>query len=324
MAHEIMENDNMFSVKTTPWHGLGTILENAPGIDEALEISGLGWEVRTLPILVKQPAVPGKITRTLLPAMTHRAVQRIDTGDIFTMVSARYVPLQNIEAFNVFRPLVESGEIELETAGSLQNGRKVWILAKVSGESELEVKDGDIVKPYVMLSNSHDGSNAVRFGFTPVRVVCNNTLSLAHNSGASKLIRVFHKGDVKGNLETLRETMHMGVADFRASVDIFRTLAQKEINQEDLIKYVKTVLGLETPIDTLSRIEKNILETIETGIGSKLHEGKITLWDAYNGINEWGLYTRGTDQNNRIDKAWFGDGNVLDGKALDYAIKFAA
>lgn len=325
MAHEIMENDQMFSVKKTPWHGLGIVLPEAPGIDEALEISGLNWEVRTLPLNAKQPSIPGKITRTTIPVNAHRAIQRVDTGEIFTVVSRRYVPLQNVDAFNLFRPLVESGDIELETAGSLQNGRKVWLLARISGESDMEVKDGDTVKPFVMLSNAHDGSNAVRLGFTPIRVVCNNTLTMAHNNKASQLIRVFHKGDVKGNLEKLRETMHMGVEGFRASIETYRLLASKEINQEDLKKYVKTVLGLETPLDTLSRKETSILDTIQNGIGTQLRDGeKITLWDAYNGVNEWGLYVRGTDQNNRLNTAWFGDGSITDGRALDYAIKMAA
>ncbi|MDD3948752.1 MAG: DUF932 domain-containing protein, partial [Anaerolineaceae bacterium] len=141
MAHELMEHDNMFSVQETPWHGLGIILPNAPSIDDALRIAKLDWQVRMLPLYAQDPQ------NTLMPVDAHKAIQREDTGEIFTVTSKYYTPLQNAEAFDVFRPLVEDGSIELETAGSLQNGRKVWILAKIATTDAMEVRDGDTIKP---------------------------------------------------------------------------------------------------------------------------------------------------------------------------------
>jgi phage/plasmid-like protein (TIGR03299 family) len=321
MSHQIMENDNMFSVVTTPWHGLGRILPNAPGIDEALQISGLNWTVRRLPLWANQPAVPGQVVRGKLPIESHVALQREDTGELFTLVSSKYEVLQNAEAFEVFRPLVEDGTISLETAGSLFNGKKVWILAKVNSTSEQEVKDGDKIKPYVLLSNSHDASQAVRMGFTPVRVVCNNTLSMAETGEKSQLVRLYHRGGLKANLDLLRDTMNVAVGRFEATMEQYRLLAKKRINKKDITAYIREVLQTE---DETPR-EKAIMEVLLNGRGLGVREAdKLAWWDAYNAINEWMLYNRGQSADNRLASAWFGDGYLLDQRAFDIAWKRAA
>jgi len=316
MGHEILEFDDMFSVGSTPWHGLGNILENAPSIDEALIAANLNWKVALLPIF----AQPNDAS-TPRPVHGHRAIQREDTGEIFTVVSNKYQLLQNDEAFEIFRPLVEDGSITLETAGSLKNGRKVWILAKITDTKDAEIRDGDVVKPYVMLSNSHDGTQAVRFGFTSIRVVCNNTLSWAVKDDGSKLIRVYHRGNVRDSLDLLRQSLDTAKAEFSLQADKYRRLANSNVNQDDLIKYIRAVLQTED----VTRRETAIMNVLFNGRGLGTRpQDRISWWDAYNAINEWMLYYRGRSVDSRLASAWFGDGYLLDQAAFQLADDFVA
>lgn len=130
MAHEILENDQMFSVGITPWHGLGNVLDNPPSIEEALQKANLNWTVSTLPLFCELPVPPvsvGRFTRKAprMYEVTHRAVHRDDTHEILGVVGPNWTPLQNIDAFGVFTPLVEDKSLLLESAGSLKNGRRV-------------------------------------------------------------------------------------------------------------------------------------------------------------------------------------------------------
>ena len=165
MAHEIMENDNMFSVGSVPWHGIGNVLDNPPTIIEGLEKANLNWTVSTLPLFCQTPAAPIQSeTRTRnagsFQPVNHQAVMRNDTMEILGVVGQNWTPLQNIDAFGIFAPLVEDKSILLETAGSLKNGRRVWILARINADSA-EIGKGDEIRPYVLLSNAHDGTMAV-------------------------------------------------------------------------------------------------------------------------------------------------------------------
>lgn len=323
MAHEIMENDEMFSVKVTPWHGLGIVLDNPPTIEEGLKISKLDWEVNMLPLYAKTDR------EIEAPA---QAILREDTQEILGVVGPKYEPLQNVDAFSVFEPLVDSGDLSLETAGSLKNGRRVWILGKINVDGQ-EIEKNDLVNPYVLLSNSHDGTMAVRFGFTPVRVVCNNTLTAAERKGTSNLIRLIHRTGIKENLEILRNILDLSKKSFEASIDQYQWLSTRQINQDDLEKYVK-ILFSDKPEKTynefsqddkdrkLTRSENKVIELFETGRGSDV--AGTNWWRGYNAFNEFLLYEKGKNQDNRIDSAWFGDGQRWDSMALDFAMRMAA
>ena len=331
MAHEIMENDSMFSVIETPWHGLGKVLDSPPTIEEGLITAGLDWTVTPRPLYARVPV--GDYLRAT--PVDYQAIQRDDTGEILGVVGPAYQPLQNKEAFDVFGPLVEDGSLFLETAGSLKNGRRVWVLAKINADSA-DIGKGDEIKPYVLLSTSHDGTMAARLGFTPIRVVCNNTLSYAESSGASKLVRVFHKGDIAGGLAALRETLDLTKATFTTTIEKYRYLASKEISVADLEKYVKITFmpefeeelkraqDVEEAIEMiLTPTQKKVIDLFENGRGSDLPKAR-TWWGAYNSINEWLNYMKGRDQDNRLNGLWFGDGYNFNRVALDNAIRMAA
>jgi hypothetical protein len=145
---------------------------------------------------------------------------------------------------------------------------------------------GDEVEKFVLLSHGHDGTLAVRVGFTPIRVVCANTLALAHRADASKLIRVRHSASVIENLANVREVMNLANAEFEATAEQYRLLARKSINQNDLRRYVKKVLKVEG--DNISTRTMNMIQDIigrcESGKGNNLASVRGTLWTAYNGV----------------------------------------
>jgi phage/plasmid-like protein (TIGR03299 family) len=197
----------------------------------------------------------------------------------------------------------------------------------------MSIKGNDIVEKYVLVSNSHDGTLAVRVGFTSVRVICANTLAAAHNSEASKLIRVKHTKNVVQNLENIREIMDVANSEFEATAEQYRLLANTQINQKDLEKYVKLVfnsqsriLEAEGNLDSINN--KKIIEEIqplfEKGRGNDLPEIKGTMWAAYNAISEHLQYNRGNDDQVRLDNLWFGQGAQLNKKALDVALVMSA
>jgi phage/plasmid-like protein (TIGR03299 family) len=318
MAHEV---EQMMYVGDVPWHKLGHRFVTAPSLDDAIVAAGLNWQVTTEPVF-------SGAGETLEAKLTRRSSDQ----SILGVVGPNYEPLQNQNAFSFFAPFIETGEATIETAGSLRQGKRVFVLAKINRDP-MVVKGNDIVNKYVLLSNSHDGTLAVRVGFTPIRVVCNNTMQLAHNSAASKLIRVRHTRNVVSNLEEIRNVMNLADSEFEATAQQYRLLASKEINQQDLEKYVKLVFGKEklgkaedlAGVVAISgkRLINEIQPLFEKGRGNDMPEIRGTYWAAYNAISEYLQYNRGREEDTRLDNLWFGQGAALNKKALDAAMELA-
>ena len=314
MSHEI---ENMMYVGQTPWHKLGIQVTQAPSIEEAIKLAGLDWKVGLKPLFTGQ----GESVEAF-------ATYRETDNRILGVVGPQYKPLQNADAFKFFNPFLQSGETSLETAGSLRNGQRVWILAKINREDSVIVKQSDDrVAKYLLLSNSHDGTLAIRVGFTPIRVVCNNTLSLAHNAGGSQLLRVKHTGNVNENLEKIQQIINVANERFEATADQYRLLASKQVNSADLEKYVKIVFSQANNNPekaTRSNVLNKIVPLFEHGRGNNMPGVAGTLWAAYNAVTEYIQYERGTNETNRLDSTWFGTGNALNKKALDTALELVA
>lgn len=315
MSHEV---EQMFFVGATPWHGLGRRVQPGVSTEDAIRCAGLDWRVGTKPLVT--------VDGDEVPAV---ATYRESDGKILGVVGPEYRPLQNAAAFRFFDPFVTSGEASYETAGSLRGGKRVWILAKINRAPSVVVpKADDKIEKFVLLSNSHDGSLAVRVGFTPIRVVCSNTLALAHGNEASKLIRIRHRSNVLANLEAVREVMNVADAQFEATAEQYRRLAAREINAEDLKKYVDLVFTSpkvdESARPEHHRILSKIVPLFETGRGNDLPGVRGTLWAAYNGVTEYLAYERGRSQDTRLDSLWFGEAANLNRRALDVAIQMAA
>jgi phage/plasmid-like protein (TIGR03299 family) len=314
MAHGV---ETMAYFGELPWHRLGTALEEADLYDwpSASRKAGLDWTVELVPL----------ITADTHAQVTHRAVRRTSDAKVLGVVGPRYAVLQNRDAFQWFTPFLDAREAALHTAGSLRNGSRVWVLAKMNRDP-LVIAEGDEVEKFILLSHGHDGSLAVRCGFTPVRCVCANTLAMAHGSNASKLIRVRHTESVLENLANVREVMNLANQEFEASAEQYRLLARKGINSSDLRKYVRRVFKVEDDRDTGSRMA-NIMEEVmalaEAGRGNNLPSVRGTYWSAYNGVSEWLTYSRGRSEDNRLNSLWFGDSALTNRHALEVALDMA-
>lgn len=318
MSHQV---ETMVYVGKEPWHGLGVPIPETHrlSIEEAIAAAGLKWKVE----LRRLYAEHGDGFNT--GVLNYCANCRGTDNAVLGIVGRDYRPLQNQDAFKWFQPFLDSGEAMLETAGSLQQGAKVWVLARIRRDP-LRVAGDDIVSHYLLLSNSHDGSLAVRVGFTPIRVVCNNTLCLAHESKASKLLRVRHTAGVKRNLVSIRETIDLAHREFTATVEQYRRLMGKAINSNDLDQYIRLIFPPKPKESNKRRtgeekLVPKVVRLFEGGRGSR--EAGRTYWGAYNAVNEYLNYFRGKNQENTLKSLWFGTGAELNKKVLHVAMKMA-
>lgn len=181
--------ETMFSVREKPWHGLGTIVQEAPTSRDALHLAGLDWTVRQEPIIYKEQD-SGYFMNI-----------RSTDDKVLGVVGGRYKPVQNVDAFNFVDGLIGDG-VTYETAGSLATGKRIWLLAKMP---DVKILD-DVVEPYMCLTNSHDGFGSLKVCMTPVRVVCQNTLNLALDS-AKRSWNVRHTSSIDSKMGAARETL---------------------------------------------------------------------------------------------------------------------
>jgi phage/plasmid-like protein (TIGR03299 family) len=338
--------ETMGYVGALPWHGLGNaVTEEAAQYDHALFIEkcGLNWEAEKRQLRRKKKIIgaDGSFTWEDTLADAWEVVRTSDESVLASMVGERYTILQNKEAFAWFQPWLDQKEAALHTGGALFEGSRIWALAKLNRDP-MEIAAGDVVEKYVLLSHSHDGSLAVRVGFTPIRVVCWNTLSMAHSADASKLIRLKHSKNVHTNLENLRDVMNLVNAEFEATAEQYRLLQRKSINQNDLRKYIKLVFKVDADDNVIwpekgertkemkelcSERQKNILEEVialcEAGKGNNLPSVRGTYWSAYNGVTEYLSYVNGRNEDNRLNSLWFGQNATLNKLALTTAVEMA-
>lgn len=330
MAHEI---ETMFSVRELPWHGLGTVLESAPSVADAIRAAGLDWDVELRPVVtVDGAAVPGTF-----------ASVRTSDGRVLGCVGSSYAPLQNREAFAFFDPFLAAGEATLETAGSLREGSRIWILARLARDPSVIAGD-DEVRKYILLANGHDGSLCVQVGFVPIRVVCANTLALAQRSKASRLLRVRHQKNVAATLTALHDVMNTANAEFEATAEQFRWLASRGVDEDDLRRYVRTVfsrgalpsageaapevvdaeIALDEPAERGGRLFDSVRRLFESGRGNDRPAVRGTWWAAYNAVTEYLAHERGGDRDTRINSLWFAGGSRLNERALKAALVLAS
>lgn len=361
----------MAFVGATPWHTLGNKVDESLGRDipaflkaanmdtdhELVQLVTKSTDYAPVQAALLQLANENDITvlKTKIAELATQnvggqevaryGVRRVQDGKIVGNVGPRYTVLQNREAFEWFKPFLDLDEARLHTAGVLAEGAKIWVLAKLNKEP-LEIAAGDTVDKYLLLSHAHDGSMAVRAGFSPIRVVCSNTLAMAHRDKASKLIRVKHSKNVKTNLEHIRETMNLINQEFEATAEQYRRLATKSISQDDLKKYVKLVFAFKQPAlaevtdtqiawgkeehdaEAISTRMKHTLEEVlaltETGKGNDLASIRGTFWQGYNAVTEYLSYNSGNSDDNRMDSLWFGAGADLNAHALSLALQMSA
>jgi len=270
MSHEF---ESGFVVREQAWHGLATVLEDNPSIDAALEAAGLNWKVEARPLTTTVPdhdqLALDDTNEIVVPTReieipTHRAVVRLSDGKPLGIVSKDYKVFQNAEALAVFADLVKDGTLVIETAGSLQGGRKVWILCRYA--ANIEVVDGDWVAPYVLIAIGHDGKLSIYLTNTPIRVVCWNTLQAAggvDDAGADfskeSGFRITHLGDVQTKVEAARDQIIALNTQLAVSIEQYRELARKPIGELQVREISRHIFDADIvkARDLLARLKDN-------------------------------------------------------------------
>ena len=238
--------ETMFSVREKPWHGLGTIVAEAPASADALRLAGLDWKVVQEPIYTEfNELVEG-----------YRANVRDSDRKVLGVVSDRYKVVQNADAFSFTDELLGKG-VRYETAGSLQDGKKVWLLARLPREYIIA---GERISPYLVFSNTHDGSGSVKVAITPVRVVCNNTLNLALNT-AKRSFSMIHTGNIQDKIQEAKDTLFMAEEYMDCLGIEFEQLRRQKVTDVQLKEYIEQLLPMEK--DATSIQSKNILKLRE-------------------------------------------------------------
>lgn len=235
--------ESMFYTRTKPWHGLGVQVQEAPESKDALRLAGLDWKVYQREVY----------TDSGIRIDGYRANVRNTDNKVLGVVTERYKIVQNEEAFAFTDALLGKG-VRYETAGSLQEGRKVWLLAQLPKEY---IISGEQISPYLVFSNSHDGSAAVRVAVTPIRVVRNNTLNLALST-AKRSWAMVHTGNIKGKIHEAQETLFMAETYMNKLGKEFETLKRQKLSDRQIKEYIELLLPLEktTSLVTAKNVKK--------------------------------------------------------------------
>ena len=323
MAHdlEIRNGDaSMFYVGDPPWHNLGTPLSKPATAADAIRLAKLDWTVHKVPLYAND----GKVKQLL--AKTYGVVRSDMWGKqdcpVLGIVGEAYTPLQNAEAFSFFDPIVGKDAAIYHTAGVLGGGERIWILAKLP--TDIVVKGDDVAEKYLLLANSHDGQSSVQVKFTPIRVVCQNTLTMALSEG--RTIRVAHTKDMADRLERARHMLGIIERRYEGIGATFQQMCKVQVDRERLSGYLTTVFPDPTDQDdeaALRRVQHNRLLAeyfFDQGKGNNVVGVRGTLWAAYNGVTEL-VDHRQTKQSadRRLDSVWFGDGYSTKARAFRFA-----
>lgn len=317
MAHLV---ENMAYVDATPWHGLGNHLPVNQPIEVWQQAAGMDWSIRETEVLYS-------VANTGLhvkPFPESKVLYRSDSLAPLSVVSKRYSVVQPHDVLEFYRDLVSAGGFELETAGVLKGGKKLWALAKTGQETIL--KGNDKVKAYLLLATSCDGTLATTAQFTSVRVVCNNTLQMAVGERAGA-VKVPHS--TKFDPAAVKLELGLGLSAWDSFMASIRAMSAKPVNKFEAMSYLVDVLG-DRDIPLGDQPNQKALQAVHAlfaggGKGADLPAASGTAWGLLNAVTEYVDHSRrARSQDYRLDSAWFGQGATIKGKAFERALKLIA
>lgn len=306
------------------WHGQENNLQADDArrfsVEGTIEAAGMDWRVAKMPLAIA--AGNGDVSG--LPAEGAFGVFRTDRWECLATCGPDYTCLQNREIFQQFQPFLDCRELSFESAGSLDGGKRVYVQARLAVE-DADIGGGDKVSPMLLIASSHDGSLATRVGFTPIRVVCNNTLSAAVSRGG--LLRIKHTRGQHDAIAAVMETVDVARQQFVANCEQYRRLIRVGISKADLSRYVKQVLGMPEGKERRD-FSKRVLNQFDRICHLALHgrgqsASELTLWSAYNGVTEWTSHFRQKSREDRQKSVWFGASASTNSKALELALTIA-
>lgn len=319
MAHLV---DTMAYVGKTPWHGLGNKLENGLSLEQWREAAGMDWVIKDTAVRYPTPDGPRKMDDRVV-------LYRSDTNDALSVVSTKYQVVQPAEILEFFRDVTEAGHMQLDTAGVLDKGKKLWALARM----DYDISFGeDKLNNYLLLATACDGSMSTRAYYTSIRVVCNNTLQWSLQGAKNNGVSIPHSAAF--NASAVQHDL--GIDKIGDSVRAFGTEVEALINtdmsptaQRDYFSAVitRTDLGANRP--DLTKYEAGMLTTLEAlaanSPGAQLETAQGTAWGALNAVTHFtDFFQRASNDNNRFRASQFGNGAAMKSDAKNKALLVAA
>jgi len=296
----------------TPWHGLGQALTPDASIDRWTLDAGLAYDVLEAPVMFQTNA-----TEAPEQFKGRKVLYRSDTGGALAVVSDGYNVVQPSDVMGFFAKLVELGGFQMETAGVLSYGRRVWALAKVNEGAD--IVEGDTVRPYVLLGTSYDGTMATVAKFTSIRVVCNNTITAALGRENAGTVRVLHSE--RFNPDAVRLELGIVGDNWERFLVQSRKLSKETMSEVEADAFVAALLQpYHTSEKDLNQTKgyRRIMELFNGGaIGAEIPGVMGTRWAMLNAVTEMVDHERGRSTNTRMESAWFGTGAALKNKALE-------
>jgi phage/plasmid-like protein (TIGR03299 family) len=316
MAHEV---ETMAYAGETPWHGLGKKVSGNLTPDEMMKVAGLDWTVSKRPLYLKQDEDGFDLRKTTMTALV-----RDTDNKILSFVPDDWNPLQNKEAAKFFCEFVAGGEMTMETAGSLKGGKRTWFLAKTGHKFRLRFKGkDDVIEEFLLMSNPHDYGWTISLDQTDVRVVCNNTLTLALNKASSKIVKIAH--DSVFDPETVKEALFAARENSQEYKERAEFLISKKYKKDVVKEYFgKLFPSYSTDPEKKAKGNRNVdlgMAALDEQPGAELGEG--TWWSAFNAYTFLADHKLGRTQEGRLDNVWFGPGKNKKIQALNMALEYA-
>lgn len=313
MAHMV---ETMAYAGEVPWHGLGVSVPHDLSPAQMLDKAGLDWTVRKVPAFAQVGDQRVNVGRSALVRSSDNTVLDVVTND--------WNPVQNSEAFEFFHEYCAAGDMEMHTAGSLRNGQIVWALAKV--KESFELFKGDTIESYLLFTNPHKFGQSIDVRFTPIRVVCNNTLTLSLSSNTDRMVKKSHR--TAFNAEEIKEQLGIATNKLAKYKEMAEFLGSKRYTDESLKDYFNRVFPVIAydkekgpQRKEVSKSAARALAVVENQPGAQYAEG--SWWQAFNAVTYLTDHRIGRSADNRLTSAWFGANKNLKLKALETAVEFA-
>ena len=320
MAHLV---ESMAYVGQTPWHGLGQVLPVNQPIEVWEKEAGMDWRIEKAPVrfVSGNKSYLGEVREF----EDKQVLYRSDNLLPLSVVSNRYHVVQPREILEFYRDLTERSGFELETAGVLKSGKKLWALAKTGQSSAL--KGNDVTQGYLLLATACDGSMATTAQFTSVRVVCNNTLAVALNNTSNQVVKVPHNTTFNANI--VKQELGITVSVWDDFIYDLKHLSERKLNNQEAKSFIEGVFNPKheegKPLVN-ERAMSQVLSLYDgQGLGAHLASSTNTVYGALNAVTEFVDHRRrAKSTDHRLDSAWFGAGSQLKQRALTQARLLAA
>jgi len=315
MSHEV---ETMAYAGQTPWHGLGVSVSDDLTPNEMMVAAGLDWSVSKRPLYV--PTLDGDVMSSTKDFF---AIVRDSDDKILSPCGSRYLPTQNSQVFEFFDKFVKAGSMTMSTAGSLNDGRQVWALADIA--SDFALPGGDHVKGHLLISHPHTWGKSLTVMFTPIRVVCNNTLTMALSGDTDSRFRMSHVQTFNPDIQAKAEqALGLASAQMNKFEEAARVLAGVSYDEKQLNQYFSRLFqpnSITEDITEFNKVSRQVHQCIHEQPGANLSEG--TWWSALNAVTYYVDHKAGRDRSSSLASAWFGPRANTKRNALTLAMEYA-